>query len=93
MPQTAQITCINKDDQSNVYERITHIGGYVTSHWRITRDDAIRFIENNEWRFYVTIDSRTTWIMVATSPDGKKYIKTEADPDQPDSLLSLPECP
>lgn len=93
MAQTAQITCTNKDDRSNPYERITHIGGYVTSHWRISRDDAIRFIENGEWRFYVTIDDRTAWLVVATSPDGIKYIKSEADADQPDSLLSLPECP
>ena len=31
--------------------------------------------------------------VVAVSRFGNKYIKTEADGDQPNNLLSLPECP
>jgi hypothetical protein len=32
-------------------------------------------------------------VVVAVSRYGNKYIKTTADGEQPDNLLSLPECP
>jgi hypothetical protein len=31
-------------------------------------------------------------VIVGTSRYGHKYLKTEADGEQPDNLLSLPEC-
>jgi hypothetical protein len=31
-------------------------------------------------------------VVVSVSRLGHKYIKTEADGEQPDNLLSLPEC-
>jgi hypothetical protein len=31
-------------------------------------------------------------VQVATSPDGRLYLKTEADQDTPDELLFLPQC-
>jgi hypothetical protein len=33
-----------------------------------------------------------TKLIVATSHFGNKYVKTERDGEQPDNLLSLPEC-
>ena len=33
------------------------------------------------------------WVIVAISQHGNKYIKTKPDGDQPNNLLSLPECP
>jgi hypothetical protein len=35
----------------------------------------------------------SVWVIVAVSRLGHKYLKTEADGEQPDNLLSLPECP
>ncbi|WP_414322894.1 DUF3892 domain-containing protein [Xanthomonas campestris] len=32
-------------------------------------------------------------MIVATSRSGRKYLRTTADHDTPDNLLSLPECP
>jgi hypothetical protein len=32
-------------------------------------------------------------VIVATSPNGNRYLKTVADGEQPDKLLSLPTCP
>jgi len=46
-----------------------------------------------KWEFYVTGAGRTVEVIVATSPYGNKYIKTEADNIYPDNLLALPECP
>ena len=91
--QTAEISCINKDDRYNPYERITHVGGFGSTHWKITQAEAINFIERGVWRFHVNKSGKRVWVVVATSRFGNKYLKTEADGDEPNNLLSLPECP
>ena len=91
--KTAQITCINKSDRYDPHERITHVGGHVTKPWKITQDTAIAYIESGEWQFYVSVDGESVWVIVATGRYGNKYLKTVADGEQPNNLLSLPECP
>jgi hypothetical protein len=90
-----EVLCINKSDRTNPHERITHIGGKNGdgTRWKITQAEAITGIESRKWDFYVTRGGRTVRVIVATSRFGNKYIKTEADGEQPDNLLSLPECP
>ena len=60
--------------------------------WKITHEEAIAAIENGKWSFYVRRGGHTVNVVVAVSRWGHKYIKTEADGEQPDNLLSLPEC-
>jgi hypothetical protein len=92
--KTAEIKCINKLDRGNPHERITHVGGYVTAQWKLTQQQAIAYIESREWRFYVNRPKGDiVWVIVAISRYGNKYLKTEADGDEPNNLLSLPECP
>ena len=93
MANTVQIKCINRSERMNPHERITHVGGYVSSQWKITLNDAIGKIESGERAFFVQAHRRTVGVIVAVSPSGNKYLKTEADGDQPDTLLRLPECP
>lgn len=91
--KTAQIKCINKSDRFNPHERITHVGGYTDRQWKITQEQAIAHIENREWKFYVERPvGDPVWVIVA-SRNGRKYLKTQADGDEPNNLLSLPECP
>lgn len=90
---TVQVKCINKDDRYNPYERITHIGGYTDKQWKITLAAAIKYIETDEWGFYVNVNGERAWIVVAISPYGNKYLKTQPDRSEPNNLLSLPECP
>jgi Protein of unknown function (DUF3892) len=90
---TVQIKCINRTERMDPHERISHVGGYVTSQWKMTLNDAIGKIESREWAFFVQAHRRTVGVIVAVNPSGKKYLKTEADGDQPDTLLRLPECP
>src|SRR5690242_17790058 len=62
-----QITCINKIDRNNPYERITHVGGT----WgKITQQDAIRQIESRTESFYVSVRGHSVWVVVAVSRFG-----------------------
>lgn len=90
-----RILCINKDDRYNPYESITHIGGKNTdgTKWKLTQDDAIEGIESGKWSFYVEVLGDRADVIVAISAAGNKYLKTVPDGDEPNNLLSLPECP
>lgn len=89
MAQWAQITCITKSDRFNPHERITHVGGV---NWRLTQQEAIQLIDNGQWRFYVAQGGQSVEVIVEKSRYGHRYLKTKADGEQPDNLLSLPEC-
>jgi hypothetical protein len=58
-----------------------------------TQVEAIGGIESGKWQFYVErpAGDRVS-VIVATSRFGNKYLKTTADGDQPNNLLSLPTC-
>jgi hypothetical protein len=95
MSDIIEIKCINKSDRPNPHERITHVGGVNPGgeRWKLSQTDATAGIESGRWSFYVTRGLRTVRVIVAVSRFGYKYLKTEADGEQPDNLLSLPECP
>jgi Protein of unknown function (DUF3892) len=90
-----QVKCITKSNRYDPHERITHIGGTNPdgSRWKLTQEDAIKGIESGKWEFYVSANGHHVKVIVSTSRFGNKYLKTVSDGDQPDNLLSLPECP
>jgi hypothetical protein len=96
MTITARIQCINKTDRTSAWERIRNVGGINPdgARWRLPLNDAIIGIENGTYAFYVErpAGDRVN-VVVAKSAAGNKYLKTTADGDQPNNLLSLPECP
>jgi hypothetical protein len=88
-----QIQCINKNPREDRHHAITHVGGVEGgSRWKFTQQDAIGKIERGEYAFYTLVYGQRAEVVVATH-NGRKYLKTRADRDTPDNLLSLPECP
>jgi Protein of unknown function (DUF3892) len=94
MAEAHQVSCINKTDRYDAHDRIKNIVGITNAQrWKLSQPDAIQGIESGKWSFCVSAGGRTVRVIVATSRYGHKYLKTEADGEQPDNLLSLPECP
>lgn len=93
MSERRKISCINKRERSSAYERIANVGGiHNGSRWKLSLDEAIRSIENGTKSYYTSVGGHDRDVIVA-SRNGVKYLKTEADKDTPDNLLSLDECP
>ena len=95
MTVNVEVKCINKTDRQNPHERIRNIGGVNTNgtRWKISEDEAIAGIKRGEWRFFVSRGGNSVWVIIARSSSGREYLKTEADGEAPNNLLSLPECP
>ena len=95
MAVKVQIQCINKTPRQNPHERISHVGGVNPdgTRWKLTLDEAIRGVEAGKWDFFVKVAGKEVKVIVAKSAAGHKYLKTENDGEQPNNLLSLPECP
>lgn len=93
--QSVRIQCINKTDRMNPHERIQNIGGVNPdgTRWKMSLDRAIEGIKEGKWRFWVSVDNKSVWVDIATSAYRNEYLKTDADREQPNNLLSLPECP
>lgn len=89
-----EIRCINKTDRMSPHERISAIGGVNPdgTRWKLTLDQAIAGIEQDRWSFYVQVGGKSVAVIVAMSAARRKYLKTQNDGDQPNNLLSLPEC-
>jgi hypothetical protein len=94
MASCHEVKCVNKTDRFNPHERILAIGGVNPdgTNWKLSQKEAIEGIESGKWSFYVAARGKIVNVIVAISRFGYKYLKTEADGEQPNNLLSLYEC-
>lgn len=88
--QNIPVTCIVKADRYSAHEGITHIGS-ATRKW--TRAEVIAELEAPQPRyaFYTAVGVNRSWIGVVNGPNGK-YLRSYADQQWNDNLLSLPSC-
>jgi Protein of unknown function (DUF3892) len=95
MATSYEIQCIKKSDRLNPHERIKSIGGRNAdgTAWELSQENAIAGIIRKEWSFFVRRAGSTVNVVVAKSRFDHLYLKTEADGESPDNLLSLPQCP
>ena len=95
MAQYLHIRCVVKTDRTSAHERIQSVGGVKPdgSRWILSQDKAIAYIQDGTHVFYIERTGGLRLdVIVATSAHGN-YLKTVADREQPDQLLSLPSCP
>jgi hypothetical protein len=88
-----QISQVGLNDNIDPRDRVGFVGGIAKdgSAWKIPTAIVIQGIESGKWKFYVSQGTRTAWVVVATTGE-HKYLKTEGDGLEPDSLLKLPHC-
>ena len=88
-----EIDCIKKNPRQDPYHAIQEVGGHKAGggRWCLPLSEAVAGAESGKWQFYVSQGARTINVVVATRL-GHKYLKTIADGERPDNLLSLREC-
>ena len=61
--------------------------------WTLAADEVIEGILAGRWSFYIQVGAYdTVYVVVATAPSQRPYLKAESDLDTPDQLLFLPQC-
>ena len=80
-----QVTCVDKSGPT--HEHITQIGG---AGWKKTRETAVAEIKSRTNSFYVVDSSNGKRAVVEIYKE--IYLRTKADGDWKDNLLSLGKC-
>jgi hypothetical protein len=89
----AQVTCIVKPNPQSAHEHITHLGN--PSRWMWPREQVMASIEDKSNTFFV-LDPATgkrADIGVVREPGKAAYLRTYADGQWNNNLLSLNQCP
>ena len=86
-----QITCINLSHTNGRNEHITHVGNRAWGR-RYTVAEVVSFIRNNTNTFYV-LDANGNRANVGVVDATPPYIRTYADGEWDNNLLSLTACP
>lgn len=89
-----QVTCITKPHPQSAHEHITHLGN-PRAGWKWTREEVVRSIDAGTNTFFVLDPNNGKRSEVAViRPTGRAaYVRTHADGDWNDNLLSLSQCP
>ncbi len=89
-----QVTCIVKPHPQSSHEHITHVGNPGAG-WIWTREQVVASIESRTNTFYVLdpVTGKRSEVGVVRQPGRAAYLRTHADGDWNNNLLSLNQCP
>jgi hypothetical protein len=89
----AQVTCITKPHPQSPHEHITHLGN--AGRWMWTREQVIASIDENSNTFFVLdpVSGKRADIGVVRQAGKEPYVRTYADRQWNNNLLSLNQCP
>ena len=95
MAQYLHVRCVVRTDRASAHERIHSVGGVKPggSCWKLTQAEAISCIRDGTYPFYMEKPGGHRLDVIAAATACGNYLKTDADREQPDKLLSLPNCP
>jgi hypothetical protein len=95
MAQYLHIRCVVKTDRKSARERFHSVGGVKPdgSRWKLTQDKAIAYIRDGTHVFYIEKPGGLWFDVIVATSAHDNYLKTVADREQQDKLLSLPSCP
>lgn len=89
-----QVTCILKPHPQSTHEHITHLGNPAAK-WLWTREAVIASIDAKTNTFYVLdlASGKRAYIGVVREAGKSPYLRTHADGQWNNNLLSLNQCP
>ncbi len=89
-----QITCIVKPHPQSPHEYITHVGN-PAAQWIWLREKVIESIDSKTNTFYVLdpVSGRKAYVGVVREAGKQPYLRTHADGQWNNNLLSLNQCP
>lgn len=89
-----QVTCITKPHPLSPHEHITHLGNPRAGR-KWTREDVIQSIDAGTNTFFVRdpYTGKRSEVGVVRAAGRSPYVRTHADGDWNDNLLSLDQCP
>jgi hypothetical protein len=89
----AQVTCIIKPNPQSPHEHITHVGN--PPQWVWPREDVVASIEAKTNTFFVRdpYSGKRSEIGVVREAGKAPYLRTYADGNWNNNLLSLDQCP
>lgn len=94
MATVLQVKWVDQANLPEAWQRVRHIGGDSRQFtWQHTLEQAVRFIEEGVFDYYVSSGNNAMRLEVGVAPNGGKYLKTKADTDAPQVLLSQPGFP
>ena len=90
----ARVTCITKPHPQSPHEHITHLGN-PTGNWMWPREQVIASIDAKTNTFYVldAANGKRADIGVVRESGKVPYLRTYADGQWNNNLLSLNQCP
>ena len=89
-----QVKCITKPNPQSAHEHITHLGN-PSANWIWTREEVIRSIDAKTNTFFVLDpqNGKRADVGVVREAGKAPYVRTHADGQWNNNLLSLNQCP